>query len=65
MNFKNAKHRNSFNLTTVEFEDFELQSIYAALKNAGNSAIAAGNSAIANAIAKMMNESKAKITSRR
>jgi len=58
MNFKNAKHRNSFNLTTVEFEDFELQSIYAALKNAGNSAIA-------NAIAKMMNESKAKITSRR
>jgi len=40
MNFKNAKHRNSFNLTTVEFEDFELQSIYAALKNAGNSAIA-------------------------
>ena len=54
MKFRNAKHRNSFNLTTVEFEDFELQSIYAALKNAGNSATA-------NDIAKVMDESRAKI----
>jgi prophage antirepressor-like protein len=57
MKFKNAKHRNSFNLTTVEFEDFELQSIYAALKNAGNWATA-------NDIAKVMEKSNAKIKSR-
>jgi len=57
MKFKNAKHRNSFNLTTVEFEDFELQSIHGALRNTGNTAIA-------NDIAKVMDKSKAKIKGR-
>lgn len=58
MKLKNARHRNSFNLTTVEFEDFELQSIHGALRNTGNTAIA-------NAITKIIDEGKAKIISKR
>jgi hypothetical protein len=53
MNLKKAFNRNSFNLTHIEFEDYELQSIRAALLNAGNTAIA-------NAISKVMDEAKAK-----